>query len=288
MRKRYQLYMGIIMAACSFNAYAAPQAGNIGDFDGALTDYTIRRGDQTIPMGVYAPLYPGDRIYVSKNHFIEIRQCGEVQKITQKDSPYQVQSKKCKVPGLLDNLWLNFKGLIQYLTTITTLPPDYVHLPKSEEESPAMPILESTFHATPTLKAGERALALQWFGGKSPYQVQITTAKKKVLWETDTNAQSVKTAKIHFKAKHTYWIIITAANHAKHPTKLEFEAVTKLPDYPKQLQALPENMRRTFQAAWLAEQDRIKWSFEAYQQLSDIANNYGPARELRKWKALGR
>lgn len=46
--------------------------------------------------------------------------------------------------------------------------------------------------------------------------------------------------------------------------------------------AIPENMRQTLQAAWLKKQDDIKWSFEAYQQVSEIADNYGPARELQK------
>jgi hypothetical protein len=284
MKKRHQLYMGIIMAACSINATATPQAGNIDNFDGELTDYSIKRGNQTIAMGVYEPLESGDRIHVNKNHFIDIRQCGEVHRITLKDSPYRVQSKKCKVPGVLDNLWLNLKGFMQYFVTIKHEPSYSVHLPKSEEESPAMPILDRTFHAIPTLKAGKRALALQWFGGKSPYKVQITTAEKEILWQTEAKTQSVKTAKIHFKAGHSYWIIITAANYAKHPIEREFEAVTKLPDYPAQLQdkAIPENMRRTLQAGWLAKKDSVQWSFEAHQQLSDIAGNYGPARALQK------
>ena len=290
MRKRHQQYMGIIMAACSFNAYAAPQAGNIGNFDGALTDYIIERDGKFIPeIKVYMAIYPDDRICITKNHSVDIRQCGEAHKITHKDSPYRVQPKKCKVPGPLDNLWLNFKSLMQYLLTIKSELPKGIYT-KSEEESPVMPMLVSTPMVTPTLKAGKRALSLQWFGGKPPYRVQITNGKKE-LWQNkhEIKERFVKTTKIlHFKAGHSYSIIITAANHAKRPTELEFEAVAKLPDYPKPLQALPENMRRTFQAAWLAEQNRIKWSFEAYQQLSDIANNYGPARELRKWKALGR
>ena len=57
------------------------------------------------------------------------------------------------------------------------------------------------------------------------------------------------------------------------------------PEYPPcnvAVQKGPENMRQTLQAAWLAKQDDVKWSFEAYQQLYDIADNYEPARELQK------
>ncbi len=110
---------------------------------------------------------------------------------------------------------------------------------------------------------------------KSPYKVQITTADKTILWQTESKTKSVKTAKIEFKAGQTYWLII-------NKTELQFETVAKLPDYPTQLQdkAIPENMRQTLQAAWLIKQDDITWSFEAYQQISDIADNYGPAREL--------
>jgi hypothetical protein len=284
-----KLYLSLILAACTFNASATqpPQVGYIDNFDGAFTDYAIKRGDQTIPMAVYAPLYPGDFIHISENHTIDIRQCNEVRTITHQDSPYPVQSKQCNVIGLTDNIWLAIKDFVKYIVTIVPNPPYHVHT-KSETESLTIPLLESTFFTIPTLKAGKRALALQWFGGQSPYQIQITTADKKVLWQTETKAQSVTTEQIDLQAGQTYWLIITAANYTKHPTELEFEVVTKLPDYPAPLQeqALPENMRRTLQAAWLVKQNSIKWSFEAYQQAADLAENYGPARELQK--ALGR
>ncbi len=291
MKNRHKLYMGIIMAACSFNALAVQpsQVGNIDDFDGTLTDYSIKRGSQTIAMQVYAPLYPSDSIQVSKNHFVEIRECGKRHRITHQDSPYRVQSKSCDVIGLADNIWLAIKDFAKYIVTIVPSGPSVdVHLPKSEGESPAMPILERTFFKIPTLKAGKRVLSLQWFNGKAPYQVQITTADRGVLWETETTAQSVKTGEIDLKAGERYWLIVTAANHAQEPIELGFKAVARLPDYPARLQdqSLPENLRRTLQAGWLAEQDRIQWSFEAYQQVSDIAEHYGPARALRE--ALGR
>jgi hypothetical protein len=291
MKNRHKLYMGIIMAACSFNALAVQpsQVGNIDDFDGTLTDYSIKRGSQTIAMRVYEPLYFNDQIYVSKHHSVEIRECGKPHTLSHQDSPYRVQSKSCDVIGLTDNIWLAIKDFAKYIVTIVPSGPSVeVSLPKSEGESPAMPILERTFLKIPTLKAGKRALWLQWFNGKAPYHVQITTADKGVLWETETTAQSVKTAEIDFKAGERYWLIVTAANHAQEPIELGFKAVARLPDYPTRLQdqSLPENLRRTLQAGWLAEQDRIQWSFEAYQQVSDIAEHYGPARALRE--ALGR
>jgi hypothetical protein len=274
--------MGIIMAACSLNAYSTQtrQAGNIDDFDGELADYVIERDGQFIQeITVYMPIYPDDLIYVSENHFIEIKQCGEVHRIIHKDSPFKVKWE-CKEIGFVDNAWLSLKGFIQYLVTIVQETPSHSDT-KSDKQSPRMPMLEGTFSSIPTLKAGKRALSISWFNGKYPYQVQITTAEKKVLWQTKTKAQSVKTGKIHLKADQSYWIIIKAANHT---TERLFKAVAKLPDYPAPLQNnhLPEKARRTLQAAWLVKQEPIKWSFEAYQQVFDIADNYGPARELRK------
>jgi hypothetical protein len=285
MKKRHKLYIGVIMAACSLNAYTTPtrQAGNIDDFDGELGDYVIKRDGQLIPeVRVYMPIYPDDLIYVSKNHFIEIKQCGNTHRITHKDSPFSVKWE-CKEIGFIDNAWLSLKDFIQYLVTIVQEPPVHSYV-KSDKQPPAMPMLEGTFSNIPTLKAGKRALSILWFNGKSPYQVQITTAEKTVLWQTQTKAQSVKTKKIHFKADHLYWLIIKAANHT---TERSVKVVAKLPDYPEPLQnnLLPEKARRTLQASWLVKQDRIKWTFEAYQQVFDIADNYGPARELRK--ALG-
>lgn len=276
MKTRNKLYLSLIIAASTLNSYATSQVGNIDDFDGTLKDYTLKRADKTIEIGIYEPLYSKDRIYVSNNHFIDIRQCGEIYKITHKDSPYKVKSKNCKVPGVLDNLWLNIKDFMEYIVAITSNPSISTHT-KSVEESLTIPILEGTFSAIPTLKAGKRALYLKWFGGKSAYKVQITTADKTILWQTESKTKSVKTAKIEFKAGQIYWLII-------NDTKYEFEAIAKLPDYPTHLQdkAIPENMRQTLQAAWLIKQDDITWSFEAYQQLSNIADNYGPARELQK------
>jgi len=291
MKNRHKLYMGIIMAACSFNAYATQpsQVGHIDDFDGTLTDYSIKRGTQTIAMPLYELLYFNDQIYVSKHHSVEIRECGKRHRITHQDSPYRVQSKSCDVIGLADNIWLAIKDFAKYIVTIVPSGPSVdVHSPKSEKQAPTMPILEGTFYTIPSLKAGKRVLSLQWFNGKAPFHVQITTVDKGVLWETETTAQSVKTGEIDLKAGESYWLIITAANYANQPLEFEFEAVAALPDYPARLQdqSLPENLRRTLQAGWLAEQDRIQWSFEAYQQVSDIAEYYGPARALRE--ALGR
>jgi hypothetical protein len=276
MKKRLQLYLSIIIVASTLNSYAASQVGSIDDFDGTLKDYTLKRGDKTIEIGVYEPLYLNDQIYVGNNQFIDIRQCGKIYRITHKDSPYQVKSKNCKVPGIIDKLWFNAKDFMDYVVAITSNPSFSIHT-KSDQESLTIPILEGTFFTIPTLKAGQRALYLQWFGGKSPYKVQITTADKTILWQTESKTKSVKTAKIEFKAGQIYTIII-------NDTKYEFEAIAKLPDYPSYLQdkAIPENMRQTLQAAWLKKQDDIKWSFEAYQQISEIADNYGPARELQK------
>jgi hypothetical protein len=279
MKKRLQLYLSLIIAASTLTSCnkTTSQVGYIDDFEGTLKNYTIKRGNKPIEkIGIYEPLYSNDLIYVSNNQFIDIRQCGETYRITHKDSPYQVKSKNCKVPGILGNLWLKIKDFMEYIVTITSNPAISTHT-KSDEESLTIPILEGTFSAIPTLKAGQRALYLQWFGGKSPYKVQITTADKTILWQTESKTKSVKTAKIEFKAGQIYTLII-------NDTKYEFETIAKLPDYPAHLQdkVIPENMRQTLQAAWLKKQDNTKWSFEAYQQISDIADNYGPARELQK------
>lgn len=279
MKTRNKLYLSLIIAASTLNSYASSQVGFIDNFHGTFKDYILKRGDKTIAIGVYEPLYPNDEIsVVKKNGFVEIKQCGKIYRITHthKDSAYQVKSKNCKVPGILDNLGLKVKEFINYVVAITSNPSISTHT-KSVQESLVMPILDKDFFTIPTLKAGQRALYLQWFGGKSPYKVQITTADKTILWQTESKTKSVKTAKIEFKVGQIYTIII-------NDTKSEFETIAKLPDYPSYLQdkAIPENMRKTLQAAWLKKQDDIKWSFEAYQQISEIADNYGPARELQK------
>jgi hypothetical protein len=288
MKNKYLLYLSLILTStCSFNALAEKpflQVGHIDDFDGALTDYGIKRGSQMIGMRVYEPLYFGDQIFVSKAHSVEIRECGQVRTITHDDAPYRVESKSCDVISLADNIWLSLKDFAKYIMTIVPSGPSVPTYSKSEKERPIMRLLERTFYTIPSLKAGKRALWFQWFNGQAPYHVQLTTADKTVLWETETTVQSVKTGEIDFKAGERYWVIITAANYRNQPIKRAFKVVATLPDYPARLQedSLPDHLRRTLQAGWLAEQNRVKWSFEASQHLFEIAEDYGPARVLRE------
>ncbi len=178
----------------------------------------------------------------------------------------------------MDNIWLSATNFAKYIVTITPNSPIYAYS-KSEKGKPTITMLEGTFAAMPSLKTGTRILSIQWTGGKAPYQVKIAQDET-ILWQTETTEQLIKTKKINFQAGNTYQLVINASNYA---TKYDFEILENLPtEQQLQNESLSENMRRTLYATWLAKKNYIKWSFEAYQQISDIADNYGPARELRK------
>ncbi|MCK5718646.1 MAG: hypothetical protein KAH84_01715 [Thiomargarita sp.] len=102
MKTHYKLYLNAILLSCSLNSYAnqISPAGITDDFNGALADYSIQRGNQTIPMAIYVPVYAGDIIDISENHFLDIQQYNEIHKITHNDSPYTVQAKKCNTIGV--------------------------------------------------------------------------------------------------------------------------------------------------------------------------------------------
>ncbi len=264
------------MAICSLNAYAAIQVGNIDDLDGTLT--TIKRGTATIPAAIYTPLEAGDLIHVSKNHSINIRQCGTIHTVTHQDSPYAMQSEPCKVIGLVDNILLNIKELFDYVTTIKHTPSIEAST-KSDKQPLTMPMLVRTSRTIPSIQAGERALALRWFGGKATSTVQITDGKE-VLWQAEVTGRIVRTAKLNFQVQQTYWFIITGTT--KPLLEREFRVVAKLPTNPKlQDKQVAENMRNISQAVYLVEQNDLKWSFEAYQQIVDISDKHWLVGELR-------
>ncbi len=268
-----KLYLTIILIFYSLNIYATTKVGYIEDFG------DINHIEWNKNTTYYAPVYIGDTITVKEDGFININQCNQVYKITNENSPYTVQKTGCDVIKITDNIWLAIKTFAKYVTTILDAPPIEART-KSPEDPPTIQMLESIPFTTPTLKAGKRNLFLKWSGGKAPYQLKIINTKQKnTLWETKIELNFAKTNKINLQAGE-YQLIIQASNRTQ---KYDFEVVERI-DYSEELQDLPENLRTTLQAAWLVSRDktnRIKWSFEAYQQLSKF-KEYGPARELRK------
>ncbi len=138
------------------------------------------------------------------------------------------------------------------------------------------------------LIAGDRELHLAWYGGKSPYQIQVyQIGTKKVLWDEKEST----TIEITFKKQQlklgNYQVVVTDAQGKD--VVAEFTALTDAPSQDSEAQAieqsnLPALSKKTLLAALLAKQGG--WYFEAYQRVASITGYY-PAQLVKQGLEMG-
>jgi len=140
------------------------------------------------------------------------------------------------------------------------------------------------------LIAGVRELHLAWYGGKSPYQIQVfQIGAKKRLWDEKESA----TIEITFKKQQftagRYQVVVTDTQGKD--VVAEFTAVTDAPSQDsKEAQAieqsnLPAQSKKTLLAVLLAKQEG--WYFEAYQRVASITGYY-PAQLVKQGLERGK
>ncbi|MCK5523101.1 MAG: hypothetical protein KAI83_08205 [Thiomargarita sp.] len=138
------------------------------------------------------------------------------------------------------------------------------------------------------LIAGNRELHLAWYGGKSPYQIQVSQiGAKKMLWDEKSDTAEI-TFKKQLLTKGRYQVIVTDAQGDK--VVAEFTAVTDAPLQDSEAQAieqsnLPALSKKTLLAVLLAKQGG--WYFEAYQRVASITEYY-PAQLVKQGLERGK
>jgi hypothetical protein len=141
------------------------------------------------------------------------------------------------------------------------------------------------------LITGERTLHLAWYGGKPPYQVQVShKGAKKVLWdEKNIDKPEITLKKQLITAGHYQVMVIDARGKTVIG---EFTAVTNAPPLfqHSEVQAIEQSnlsalSKKTLLAAWLAKQGA--WYFEAYQRVASITGYY-PAQWLKQGLERGK
>jgi hypothetical protein len=296
MKKLIKLCFAILLAGWLLTPYAATQSadpqpiGIIEHFDGKATDYLLERQGKVEPISLFKPLFPNDIITIKKKQqTLQVVLQGEPQpvSISHKDSPFSVKSTG-KVPNKLKNLWESTKKFFNYWFFITeTNVPQSVH---GKGKELAMPLLEKQgIFKSALLKAGKRALSVEWINGKAPYQVQLTTSQEEPLLTVNTEDYFVKLPEFHFETGKAYRITIKNAEAPDLQKIIRgFKVEAQHPESPDIKRApLPEKTRQTLQAAWLAKQHGKQWSYEAYQ-LAVGVENYAPAQALQDALVLGK
>jgi hypothetical protein len=141
------------------------------------------------------------------------------------------------------------------------------------------------------LITGDRELHLTWYGGKSPYQVEVSQiGAEKVLWDEKNIAKAEITLKKQRVTAGRYQVIVS---DARGKTVIgEFTAVTDTSPLFQDSKAqaieqsnLPHLSKTTLLTTLLAKQGG--WYFEAYQRVAKITGYY-PAQLLKQGLEMGK
>jgi hypothetical protein len=140
------------------------------------------------------------------------------------------------------------------------------------------------------LIAGERTLHLAWYGGKPPYQVQVSKGTK-TLWNEKNISNTEITLKQQFITTGTYQVIVSDAQGKKLIGKFTAISDAQSLFQDPEAQAIQRSnlsvlSKQTLLAAWLAKQGG--WYFEAYQRIASISSEYYPARLVKQGLERGR
>lgn len=294
MKKLIKPCLGTLLATWLLTTYATTTQSPVGvidQFDGTATDYLLKRQGKEQSIALFMPLLANDIIIIkNKRHTVQLILQGETQPVTvsYSDSPFTVQPTG-KVPGKADNFWESTKKFFSYWFTITQ--PNVPKPVHSKGTELSMPLLEKQNIRKPALlTAGKRALSVAWLGGKAPFQVQLATSQKKVLFTVQTEKTSVTLPQFSFETDKAYRITIknVEAPDWQRAMIRGFQVIAHRPESDELKNAhLPRRTRQTLQAAWLAKQHGKQWSFEAYQLAAGV-KNYAPAQALQEALIWGR
>ena len=245
--------------------------------------YTIIRGKELVKVGFLTELQADDLIVVNDHqHFLQIKFADRSEeKITFEKSPYLVKSRG-NIPSVRNNLerWVKiFTGALQedvMAVSVSTL--------GGGSQLLVMPLIKTrTGEPTKVLIEGKRELKLAWKGGKKDYRLVIQQDGK-TLHALSTTEKQIKLPELLF-TRGNYQLLLSDAE--QHQVEYSFTVVGResLPDYPHELsddilRDLPELARLTIRTMWLSEQDKGKWSLEAYQQIVSNSEKYRFAKLL--------
>jgi hypothetical protein len=261
----------------------AQEAGWINHFDGQPENYQLKRGEQLLPVTFLQILQVGDAIEVkNKQDVVTLNLVGGTQlfKVTVENSPFQVKPGH-QVPASLESQWSWIKEQLNRWHQLT----ESLNFEDDKSTMLSMPLL-ANLKKPATLVAGQRALHLQWYGGKSPYLVQVKQ-RREDLWQVMTEKARVETTPIIFEAGHSYRVIIIDAAEQKFIGGFRVVDANEIPSYPvfsSPNQEIDE-IYQTLLVSWLAAQEGGMWRFEAFQRIAQISNSV--AELLRQALAKG-
>jgi hypothetical protein len=303
---------GVVLLAtltpCRADAEGRPIAGHIEGYNDALRDdvdedttaYELHRpeGPPVKKLPLLLELRDGDSLRVNHpdgyvdvrlttNKRIEVKHESKCSKGTATDpeivcSPYEVQAA-LNAPTMVSNLLNRVFNMIidrrQYERHALTLgirggePLDLPLLWADEND----------------VVAGSRPLAVSWVGGEAPFAVEIGREDgATVVAKEAIDGQVLQPVTVALTPGE-WRVVVRGAEGEAVQGRFTVVPASELPQAPPDagLEALPEALRESAYAAWLAEQDDGRWLYEAYLRAGALAGNFEPAGYLERYLASG-
>jgi hypothetical protein len=237
-----------------------------------------RRGDSR-PLVYYGGVEVGDDISVlSKVGSVTLLVGGKNVRVTQ-SAPY-VGVYSGEVPSILKNVFKSISALFSAHPAQSDNGTVEAVTRSLDEDELALP---GVLAGRSALSAGLQDFALKWWGGQSPYHIEITPSSdeevaKPVLDETTHRTTGSWTVDL---APGPYRLVVSDGQGAC--ATAEFEVLPASHLYlPEELlvDGLDEDDRLVVKAVWLAGTEGGRWRFEAYQLLMRAPGAHSPTQQM--------
>ncbi|MEE9355654.1 MAG: hypothetical protein V3U75_08715 [Methylococcaceae bacterium] len=254
------------------------QVGVIDYFEGNPEQYSLHRDGTPVPIGLYTMVFAGD-IIVAHDDSIAMRLIvdGKPVTLTRQNSPL-VLTQTANVPTVLGNLYTWAGEFFTPLYDKTRK--DQLVGAVGRGGNPNRISSELLVFEPLVLMPGTRGIYLAWEGGKPPYRVAIASGTRMIV-ETQVPALSTVRIKSLSLSSGEYSITITDKNNLNYSTSLTVQSADIAAPASIEKGRLPEEVKATLLAGWLAGQKEGYWRFEAYQRVAPYADGYSNARLLK-------
>ena len=241
-------------------------------------------GRESLPLGDYTPIYVDDHIVVSKvGHWVQFRHIDDgSQRIERANSPRRIDdlvSSTTPLGNLIAEYWAALDSWVRVFRA-----PDLntaVNTTATTRGRPGGDLRSNLLNSSSDLRlvAGERSFALDWDGGKAPFELEIypgTAAEPIGTWG-DIKDREIDQTAITF-APGRYTIVLRDNDGTVVETDVMVVASNDLPSSPfeKPADAASSPVEALMLAAWLAAQSD-SWTLEAYLQAKELAPVFPPA-----------
>lgn len=279
-------------------------AGHIEDLQGEGKAHEISRfagsgsGLETgVPVGILDEIRDCDRIYVDKgsikirltdNERISIEPEGCAAGVDDSTdvkivcSPHLVHAEM-NAPTMLGNL---MAGLADIAKEWREYERHAVVLGTRGDEPLDLPLLWADDNF---VVEGERPLVVGWVGGAPPFAVEIAPRSGGALVAQDGVSEQVSEPVMVDLAPGLWVVSVTDAAGKVVDGVFTVVSASEVPEAPPDdgLGDMPEVLRESAEAAWLAEQDEGNWMYEAYLRAGALAGDFVPAGYLERYLASG-